>query len=97
MKTEDLLAYVFECAISDREGLNDAYGGKGEFAEEAREDVKRFKALRSKLLPVIPTPKRGLAGIRHAMTEQVNTGKARFVSFKELKGKALTEIDHKTA
>ncbi len=85
MKTEELLAYVFECAIADREGLADAYKGEGEFAAEAVADVKRFKELRGRLLPAIPTPKRGLAGIRYAMSEMIKQGTGQFVSLDQLR------------
>lgn len=37
-------------ACLDRESLIDAYGGKGEWAGEARADIIRFQALRGKSL-----------------------------------------------
>lgn len=37
-------------ACLDRESLIDAYGGKGEWADEARADIIRFQALRGKSL-----------------------------------------------
>lgn len=37
-------------ACLDRESLADAYGGKGEWADEARADILRFQALRGKSL-----------------------------------------------
>jgi hypothetical protein len=37
-------------ACLDRESLIDAYGGKGEWANEARADIIRFQALRGKSL-----------------------------------------------
>jgi hypothetical protein len=37
-------------ACLDRESLVDSYGGTGEWADEARADIMRFKALRGKQL-----------------------------------------------
>lgn len=50
MKTSKLLAYVFECAISDRMALYDAYSGEGKAAEEAKITATHFKNLKRVLL-----------------------------------------------
>lgn len=76
MKTSDLLALVFECAIDDRNALADAYGSEGEQAEAAFAQARAFAKLRDKLLPG-----RGPSGIRALIAKS----DARSVGLKELR------------
>ena len=84
MKTTDLLSHVFDCAISDRQALADAYDGDGEHAADAREDARKFQELRKKLITGRASND-GPAGLKRTLARPEKAGEIKSYGLDELR------------